>query len=290
MANHKTVYRDKLLVDELTVLCWGEFDSAQTGMLIPHIHADDFEICYIVRGQLNWWVDDTDYLVNRHHFFITRPGEIHGGVNGIFEPAELYWLQMCLPKSAMAVVGLQQQETQSIADELYSIKHRVFPSAHNMVPIFKRLLAEQASPRSHSSIYARALLHEILIEIIRSHDAYDANLTSNAPNYSPSIATALNWIEQHFTQNFTIVEVAQVANMSRSHFQACFLKEVGTTPAEYCVRLRVDRAALLLKTSSSSITEIAYELGFSTSQYFATVFKKYKGETPRQFKARYRTS
>jgi AraC-like DNA-binding protein len=69
-----------------------------------------------------------------------------------------------------------------------------------------------------------------------------------------------------------------------SFFHEKFLKEVRLTPAEYLTRLRMKKAKQLLKISKKSITEIAFDLGFSSSQYFATVFKKVTGITPRFYR------
>jgi transcriptional regulator GlxA family with amidase domain len=58
------------------------------------------------------------------------------------------------------------------------------------------------------------------------------------------------------------------------------------TPNDYLQRLRVTRARDLLVTTSQSVTDIAYATGFSSSQYFSNVFRKYAGTTPSTFRAR----
>ena len=75
-------------------------------------------------------------------------------------------------------------------------------------------------------------------------------------------------------------ELARAANVSESHLYRLFRGVHGMPPAEFIERTRIDRACRLLLESSMSVTELALELGFKTSQHFATVFKKYKGVTP----------
>jgi len=56
------------------------------------------------------------------------------------------------------------------------------------------------------------------------------------------------------------------------------------TPADYIQRRRVEKVRILLTDSHRSITDIAFESGFSSSQYLCKVFKKYAGTTPRTFR------
>ena len=65
-----------------------------------------------------------------------------------------------------------------------------------------------------------------------------------------------------------------------------FKSETGLTPNDYVQRLRIGRACEILGGSDESITGIACRMGFSDSQYFARVFRKYMGETPSQYRDR----
>ncbi|MEX0362259.1 MAG: helix-turn-helix transcriptional regulator, partial [Allomuricauda sp.] len=79
-------------------------------------------------------------------------------------------------------------------------------------------------------------------------------------------------------------ELAELVNFSTAYFKSWFKQHFGAPPKAYINRLKIERAKEeLLK--SNSITEVAYNLGFSTSQYFATTFKKYTGMSPKVFRA-----
>ena len=58
------------------------------------------------------------------------------------------------------------------------------------------------------------------------------------------------------------------------------------TPNDYLQRLRLDRAREWLAEEGRSVTDIAFAAGFSSSQYFSHVFRKYTGLTPSRFRAR----
>jgi AraC-like DNA-binding protein len=72
--------------------------------------------------------------------------------------------------------------------------------------------------------------------------------------------------------------------LSTSHFHAAFLQQTGFTPSDFRQRHRIQRAKQLLQNTSLSISTIAFDLGFSTSQYFATVFRKITGISPREYR------
>ena len=71
----------------------------------------------------------------------------------------------------------------------------------------------------------------------------------------------------------------------RSRFADYCRQITNLTPAEYLTRCRIENAKrMLLHDSGTNITEIALSCGFQTSQYFATVFKRHLGLTPREFR------
>ena len=56
------------------------------------------------------------------------------------------------------------------------------------------------------------------------------------------------------------------------------------SPSDYAQRIRIKRCCSKLATTEESVTEIAIEFGFGTSQYFSRVFKKYLGTTPSEYR------
>ena len=78
--------------------------------------------------------------------------------------------------------------------------------------------------------------------------------------------------------------VAEVAGLGRSRFYEIFKTETGMSPADYFMRLKCRSARNDLLSGNDSVTAIAMRYGFSSSQYFATCFKKFTGMTPREFR------
>lgn len=101
---------------------------------------------------------------------------------------------------------------------------------------------------------------------------------------SPDIARAIALMEATPEQTPSLAALAAAVGLSCSRFKAKFKAVTGHAPRDYLTRLRIERAKALLRDGGETITEIAYGLGFSSSQLFATTFKRYTGTTPSRFR------
>jgi AraC-like DNA-binding protein len=92
------------------------------------------------------------------------------------------------------------------------------------------------------------------------------------------------FMAKNLGNNIGVGDVAAHLGLTPSGFSKSFKKETGLTPADCLRRLRCEQAGVLLGKTGKSITTIAFELGFSSSQYFASTFRKYTGMTPGQYR------
>lgn len=106
---------------------------------------------------------------------------------------------------------------------------------------------------------------------------------SNARELSPAIRASLDFITKNERAWLNVSSIAEQVHLSESYFKILFREEIGLPPAEYMLHRKVDAAKVLLKKDSANVTEVAYSLGFSSSQYFATVFKRFTNCTPSEF-------
>lgn len=97
----------------------------------------------------------------------------------------------------------------------------------------------------------------------------------------------LNYINNHYTQNITIEEVAQVHNIDRTYLFKLFKKYQQLSPSAYLQELRFKKACSLLRKSSLNITEISFEVGFSSASYFSKFFLNQMGVTPMQYRKQF---
>jgi AraC-like DNA-binding protein len=95
---------------------------------------------------------------------------------------------------------------------------------------------------------------------------------------------ALEYIDANLAEPITLGNLAAVAELSPMHFAAQFRMSTGIRPHEYLLRRRIERARELLLEHDSSIVEVGLSVGFQTQSHFTTVFKRFVGDTPHQWR------
>ena len=251
-------------------------------LLPPHVHKTDYEICYISHGTVDWWVEDRVFEVHPGSVFMTAPGEKHGGLHNIMNPCELFWTQIELPRNK-AMPGLTLPETILLAEKFSGIELRHFPCSQEVPVFFNRIVEEHRNPTGYSVIVIRAALVELLIAVLRNYELQQQRSMTDFKHSKP-IRFALQWIGQNLSCDLRIDKIAEQVGLSSTVFYERFHEEVHVTPCEYLTQRRIHQAKTLLANPSKSITAIAHSLGYSSSQYFATVFKKITGVTPRAYR------
>lgn len=261
------------------MLGWSRFAKAQPQALAAHQHPNYWEICYLVRGTVDWWAGKNYTTLHAGDVYITPPNRPHGGTNAVMQPCELYWIQVA-GVARRPWPGLNLAETREIGAGLNSLRQWSFPGSPRMVELFERLLQEHQHHAAHARLLARAIFYQLLVQVLRDHAAQPGRVPQP---YCMQIATAVQAMENRPEESVSLTELAARVGWSVSYFCQRFIRETGLTPTEYRNHQRIRRAKLLLERPGHQITAIAMELGFASGQYFATVFRQITGLTPRDY-------
>lgn len=100
----------------------------------------------------------------------------------------------------------------------------------------------------------------------------------------------LNFIENNYSQNITLAELAKSANVSKSECLRSFKSTMQTTPYKYLTEYRLSKAASLLKNSDEPIGNIATLVGIEQSSHFGKLFKEKTGMSPREYRKCYQNN
>ena len=101
------------------------------------------------------------------------------------------------------------------------------------------------------------------------------------------IKTAQAYIENHYDQKLNISDIADRVNLNGRSFLRRFKKATANTPLEYIQRVKIEAAKKKLETSTDTILEIMYAIGYNDDKAFRSVFKKYAGLSPKQYRLKY---
>ena len=140
------------------------------------------------------------------------------------------------------------------------------------------LLALQTAVKNHETNALELL--KILLSVLSSIQT----VGGNANRYTDAVADAIEYIERNYFHTLDVATLARSFGYSRSHFSTLFAKRTGVAPHQYLTKTRVENAKKLLQTTSFSMEEIAFSVGFSSTQQFCMHFKKLTGVAPLQFR------
>ena len=137
----------------------------------------------------------------------------------------------------------------------------------------------------NSDITLEAQIEIITHWLIRS--IFGETLDMRAVSSDYSLARAQHYMEQHYMENITVEKLANLGYMSKTTFNRHFKSELGITPIEYLIEIRIKMAKLMLKRKENPMTEIALRCGFGSSAHFSSCFQQHVGLTPSEYRDKY---
>ncbi len=277
---HESYSGKTSLLPEMDIVGWLRFKNPLQNALHPSRHRNWFEILYMEHGQVDWWIEDTAYNFSAGNVLIISPNEIHGAACAVLQPCEHYWLRFQFP-SAGIMPGLREKQQTLLIDFFNNLPERMIHCSSAVKYGFQRLIAAHHNRTAFSEVTARCSLLNILCTIaIESQQ--NAPVASASP-LSPKIRSIMQLLQNRLENPPSVKEMAKLAYMSEGTFRKLFEKETGIPPNNYINIQRVREAKDMLR-SGQSVTETAFALGFSSSQYFSTVFKKWAGLSPSNYR------
>lgn len=98
------------------------------------------------------------------------------------------------------------------------------------------------------------------------------------------LKTMLGYLHENYDQPLCLEQVAAAASVSKRECLRCFQRTVGVTPIQYLQKYRIRRASVLLGESDLPVTEVGSRCGFESPSYFALLFRRHTGQTPREYR------
>jgi AraC family transcriptional regulator len=134
----------------------------------------------------------------------------------------------------------------------------------------------------HGQIYETSLIMKLASNLLRlSQRLTGREKKSLAPWQEKRVVGFMN---QELSKKLSLNQLATVAGLSTFHFARSFRQSFGQPPHQYLLHLRMEKAKVLLSSTRVSITAIATELGYQSTQAFARIFRKQTGMNPSDFR------
>jgi AraC-like DNA-binding protein len=250
------------------------------------------EIVYVRHGHLVWQCEGRTEAVPPESVFFTLPWQEHGSVLD-FEPGlEWYFavisLRMKNPGRAGAFrfpscFNFDDSTTRAISQRLASSTRHTWTSSPLMSLLLPSLIDELNSPATFHADRVRQLSAQIVLELTRLLDGPPRG-DRNHDASGERIGKLIGDLDQHYAHPWRCGEMAQRLGLRRSQFVKVFHHYTGDTPRRFLHRVRIEKARQMLRETDKSITELSLDCGFSSSQHFAGVFRRFTGVSATAFR------
>lgn len=249
---------------------------------MAHWHLD-VELAYVLNGNIQISINSEQRVLSRGDFAICSSGDIHfynsDGMESeviiIVFRSDLIENSGCWPKSTRFITPFIDK-SRSYIDS--------FPQQTliRIEEIFNLLVVENKNKEKFYDMLIKGLLYELCGIILRhipcclNEKKRDSKIFSEIK----AIQVALSYLEDNYTNEISLEDLASHVNMSQFHFSRLFSKICGKSFRTYLNEIRTNKAASLLSTTGMPVVDIALECGFNSVRTFNRVFKTNKGNTP----------
>ncbi|WP_052055937.1 AraC family transcriptional regulator [Myxosarcina sp. GI1] len=147
------------------------------------------------------------------------------------------------------------------------------------------LLAELRSAGMMEKLHVESSSQALVIHLLPH---YSKGVQIVAPENKNStysyLHQVIDYIHTHLDRNLSLAELASIININPTYFASLFKQTIGTSPHQYVIQQRVERAKMMLKKTNLAIADIALQVGFSSQSHLTQQFRRLTGVTPKQIR------
>ena len=267
------------------------------------VYEDDF--AYFDKGYICWhWHEEFQISVVKQEMiefdvagkvFVLEPGD------AVFINAQaLHQIRPCRPLrgSIYCYIFKPAFLEHDVLSEIYRIYIQPVLKKRELCIVFKKKRDEKCLKLLDQIRYIyqeesygyqlriKGLLCELWYYMAKREEIQEGELSAREQRDILRVKEAIRYIDEKFRERVTLDELAGQVHISKSELCRCFGRVLHTTPMEYLIQHRVLEAARLLSDTDQSVTEIAVQTGFDSAGHMGRFFKKYIGNSPREFRKR----
>ena len=259
----------------------------------------DFPGVEVITARYNqrpWTVYHETYTICNINEFFTQDGSIGRGAAEwvyrgklhqspasslmLMEPGEIHSNTKSPPPSNFSVALLDAALVNAVAAEsgLKPNPHFKVASCSDPAAFRAFLRLHAAIAKQASLLHRQSLLVNCIMALLSAH--CESNLPPLATPGRRRLQLARDFLEQHFAENVTLDQLAEIADLSRFHFLRAFTREFSLTPHAWQISRRVERVRFLIK---AGIPLHSIDAGFADQSHLIRHFKSAHGVTPGQY-------
>jgi AraC-like DNA-binding protein len=172
-----------------------------------------------------------------------------------------------------------------VLDKIPAVSHPEPAEAYKQ--LFYTILNEYANASYASALLLKSYLLQLIYNIyFWNTELSNKTVTPHSPYYT-TIKKVIKYIHHNYASKIDLRTLSSLANLSPNYFHKVFTQIMNTTPGEYILNVRLNKAKEFLLQTNLTIQQVADSCGFENSSYFSEVFKKANNLSPRDFRKKY---
>ena len=235
-------------------------------------HPELCEIIYVAGGEGEFIINNESYSARRGDLFIINQNVPHAEKSSVKNPMETYFCGI----TGLHIRGLSKNciLAGDICPHVPAGKYQ-YKIESFLTDIFQECQGQVLG----YELICEGLLTSLILLIHRV-----VSTTKEAPG-TPLSEKIREYIDANYVKNLSLSSIARDLYISRDYVSHSFKNDVGISPINYLINLRIDQAKKLLLYTDKPLTEIARSVGYENPSHFTQTFKKLTGTSPRQFRS-----
>ncbi|MBQ8394794.1 MAG: AraC family transcriptional regulator [Clostridia bacterium] len=244
-----------------------------------HWHTN-LEMIRVLEGELSLTLDNRTHVLRAGEIAFINSETVHGATpkDSVYE---------CIVFN-LAFLKTGNALCDEFIDDLLSHTAYLleFPQDGEVKNLVDAIFTQISSEELGSAFQVIGLYHQLLGKI-QLKKLFTSHLPPSSVHDEKKVVklkTVLKYIRENFDKDITLEDMAAVAGFSNKYFCKFFRDMTGTTPVNYLLTYRIERAARKLLGTDLSVTQIAYDCGFNDLSYFIKTFKAFKRVSPKDYR------
>lgn len=271
------------------ILSVGGWDAAAPQDWGLKLHCNEgVKIAYLARGTMTLVLDGDRHELRAGDMFVVRPWQLHAFGDPNVVASQIIWV--------LFDVGVRRpheqwhwpdwlawtdQDRRRLTHFLSRSEEPFCRSSREVARTFREIDEVVATGDIEGQeTRLRLTISMMLLQFMNQLQSQDPGLDSALTSSKRTVQIFLSRLEHALDEDWTLENMAAECNLSRTQFSQHCLALTNMSPVRYLQSLRLDAAKRKLAARSGTVTEIAHECGFSSSQYFATCYRRHFGITP----------
>ena len=241
----------------------------------------------MVDGKFEWVIEKERYVLFPGDLAFVLPNQVFGGEKNFMDIGTVAWLYIeieQLEKFAKKKLGqwssLSESESKTIKKIFLLNNTSVLTKLKEAGIIFQNLQQEVQNQEIGYITRVNQLIDELFILIARQLTRQN----TSRRDFPETFMKLEQTLRDNLSHQWTVEEMATLVGLGTTAFSEKVKSFSGFSPLNYLINIRISEAIKMLKRPDISVTDIALDTGFYSSQHFSTTFKKLTGFRPSEFR------